>query len=150
MEKIRDLLETVILKLKSKDKIGVIKELTSLLLKKGIITDEEEFLKDILKRENLESTGIGFGVAIPHARTKAVKKLVLAFGKSTQGIDFSSIDGKPSYLVFLIAAPEDKKSEYILILAKLSKILRREDIRRKLRGTEDAKEVIEIIEKAEI
>lgn len=150
MEKIRDLLEAIILKLKSKDKIGVIKELTSPLSKKGTITDEEEFLKDILKRENLESTGIGFGVAIPHARTKAVKKLVLAFGRSIQGIDFSSIDGKPSYLVFLIAAPEDEKSEYILILAKLSKILRREDIRRKLRGTEDAKEVIEIIEKAEI
>lgn len=150
MKKIRDLLEAVILKLKSKDKIGVIKELTSPLLEKGAITDEKEFLKDILKRENLESTGIGFGVAIPHARTKAVKELVLAFGRSVEGIDFSSIDGKPSYLVFLIAAPEGKKSEYILTLAKLSKILRREDIRRKLRGAKDIEEVAEIIEKAEI
>lgn len=149
MEKIRELLEVAILKLKSKDKIGVIKELTSLLLKKGVITDEEEFLKAILKRENLESTGIGFGVAIPHARTKSAKKLVLAFGRSIEGIDFSSIDGKPSYLVFLIAAPEDKKSEYILTLARLSKILRRENIRKKLREAKDKEEVLEIIERVE-
>uniref|UniRef100_A0A7C6EBN1 PTS sugar transporter subunit IIA n=1 Tax=candidate division WOR-3 bacterium TaxID=2052148 RepID=A0A7C6EBN1_UNCW3 len=147
MQKISELLSpaVVILELKSKEKLAAIRELASVLIEQGIINDTDEFFSAILKRENLESTGIGSGVAIPHARTKAVKDIVLAFGRSQAGVDFSSLDGKPSHLIFLIAAPEEKKSEYIITLARLSKILRNEEVRVKLNRAKTPQEILTII-----
>lgn len=151
MERISELLarENILLELRSKEKIEVIRELAQLLIDKGLIDSADDFFKAILKRENLESTGIGHGVAIPHARTKSVKNLILAFGRSEAGIDFSSLDGKPSHLVFLIAAPEDQKSEYILTLARLSKLLRQDDLRNQLLSAQAPAEIITVISKAE-
>jgi mannitol/fructose-specific phosphotransferase system IIA component (Ntr-type) len=103
----------------------------------------------LAKRENLESTGIGDGIAIPHARTDAVQDLILAFARSPQGIDFSSIDGKPSHIIFLIASPEGKKSEYIMALAKLSRLLRKHPVRELLRDAKNPKEIMDIIKKNE-
>lgn len=147
MQKISELLSplAVILNLKSKEKLEAIRELASVLIEQGIINDTDEFFSAILRRENLESTGIGSGVAIPHARTKAVKNIVLAFGRSQDGVDFSSLDGKPSHLIFLIAAPEEKKSEYIITLARLSKILRSEEVRIKLNRAKSPEEILAII-----
>ncbi len=147
MPKISELLSTssVILDLKAKEKIEAIKELASVLIEQGIINDTEEFYAAILKRENLESTGIGSGVAIPHARTRAVKNIVLAFGRSQAGVDFSSLDGKPSHLIFLIAAPEEQKSEYIITLARLSKILRNEEVRVRLNRAKSPEEILAIV-----
>jgi PTS system fructose-specific IIC component len=141
--------EGIILDLKTHEKVGVIKELVSLMVNLGLVADEETFRSDILKRENLESTGIGLGVAIPHARTAATHDLLLAFGRSTQGVDFNSLDGKPSHLIFLIAAPEEKKSHYIMALARLSKLLRKEDMRARLSKATSAREVIDILKRAE-
>lgn len=147
MQKISELLlpAAIILDLKAKEKVEAIKELSSILIDEGIINDADEFFTAILKRENLESTGIGSGVAIPHARTKAVKNIVLAFGRSQVGVDFSSLDGKPSHLIFLIAAPEQKKSEYIITLARLSKILRSEQVRIRLNQAKTPEEILTII-----
>lgn len=141
--------EAVVLDLKAQDKVGVIKELAQLLISRDLITDPDEFYTAILRRENLESTGIGSGIAIPHARTKAVKQLVLAFGRSLAGVDFNSLDGKPCFDIFLIAAPEEKKSEYIATLARLSKFLRREEVRNDLTQAKTAEEVIEIVRRYE-
>lgn len=141
--------ELIILNLKSSDKISAIRELVSLLVQQGVVIDEGEFLRDILKRENLESTGIGLGIAIPHARTKAIRALSLAFGRSKEGVDFSAIDGKPSNLIFLIASPEEEKTKYIMALAKLSRILRKEEVRRKLQEAQTEEEILEIIQQAE-
>lgn len=131
MAKISELLprSAIILNLQSKEKFDVIGELVRPLLATGAITDESEFVSAIVRRENMESTGIGLGVAIPHARTKAVASIVLAFGRSDAGVDFSSLDGKPSHLIFLIAAPEEQKTEYIMTLARLSKLLRKDEVR---------------------
>jgi PTS system fructose-specific IIC component len=151
MEKLSAMLvpDAIVLDLKAQEKIGVIRELAELLIAKGLIPDPEEFYAAILKRENLESTGIGAGVAIPHARTKAVKQLVLAFGRSLSGVDFDSLDAKPCYDVFLIAAPEEKKTEYIATLARLSKFLRRDEVRQDLAQAKSPPEVIEIIKRYE-
>jgi PTS system fructose-specific IIC component len=151
MEKLSAMMvqEAVVLDLKAQEKVGVIRELAQLLIDRNLITDPDEFFAAILKRENLESTGIGSGIAIPHARTKAVKQLVLAFGRSIAGVDFNSLDNKPCYDVFLIAAPEEKKSEYIATLARLSKFLRREEVRTDLAQAKTAEEVIEIIRRYE-
>ena len=131
MAKISELLprSAIILNLQSREKFDVIGELVRPLLATGAITDEPEFVSAIIRCENMESTGIGLGVAIPHARTKAVASIVLAFGRSDAGVDFSSLDGKPSHLIFLIAAPEEQKTEYIMTLARLSKLLRKDEVR---------------------
>ncbi len=139
----------VVLELKSKEKNGVIHELTAPLVGNGIVTQEEEFVSAILRRENLESTGIGSGVAIPHARTNSVNSLILAFGRSESGVDFHSLDGKPSHLIFLIAAPEAMKREYIWALAKLSSLLRREEVRKRLTNAKTVEEVYSVIEEYE-
>ena len=151
MQKISELLlnTSIILDLKAKEKVEAIKELAEVLIEQGFINETEEFFSAILRRENLESTGIGYGVAIPHARTKAVKNIVLAFGRSQAGVDFSSLDGKPSHLIFLIAAPEEKKSEYIITLARLSKILRSEEVRVKLNRAKNPEDILTIIRQHE-
>ena len=151
MEKLSALLvqDAIVLDLKAQEKIGVIRELAELLIKQGLIIEPDEFYAAILKRENLESTGIGQGIAIPHARTKAVKQLVLAFGRSLTGVDFNSLDDRKCYDVFLIAAPEEKKSEYIATLARLSKFLRREEVRADLASAKTPDQVIGIIRRYE-
>jgi len=133
----------------AKEKIAAIKEMVDYLVAKKLVADGEAFLNALAKRENLESTGIGDGIAIPHARTGAVKGLLLAFARSQEGVDFSAIDGKPSYLIFLIASPEDKKSEYIMALAKISRLLRRPQVRDQLKRARNAQEVLDIIKSNE-
>lgn len=147
MHKISEIIlpDGVVLDVKNTEKIAVIKELAQILIDKNIVTNPDEFFSAILRRENLESTGIGQGVAIPHARTTAVKNIVIVFGRSTTGVDFSSLDGLPSYLIFLIAAPEDKKTEYIMTLARLSKLLRKNDARKTLMDAQTPEEVIKTI-----
>ncbi|MBN2381152.1 PTS sugar transporter subunit IIA [candidate division WOR-3 bacterium] len=141
--------EGIILNLKAEEKVDVIKELVSKLKGLKLIEDEAAFLADILKRENLESTGIGLGVAIPHARTKAARELILTYGYSRKGVDFNSLDGKPSHYIFLITAPEDQKTQYIIALARLSKILRREDTRSRLSKVSTTEEVVEVLKDVE-
>jgi len=147
MAKISELLprSAIVLNLQSKEKFAVISELVRPLVAAGAITDEPEFTSAIVRRENMESTGIGLGVAIPHARTKAVSSIVLAFGRSDTGVDFSSLDGKPSHLIFLIAAPEEQKTEYIMTLARLSKLLRKDEVRIGLNKAGSPDDVMRVI-----
>lgn len=149
--KISDFLKSkaIIMEIKAKDKIEAINELVDHMVANKFVKDGEAFVKALAKRENLESTGIGDGIAIPHARTDSVKELVLAFARSPQGVDFSSIDGKPSYLIFLIASPENKKSEYIMALAKLSRLLRKPTVREKLKKAQNPDEVLSVIKQNE-
>ncbi len=151
MAKLSELLspDAIILELAAREKLEVIKELVRPLVASGAITDEPTFLTAIARRENLESTGIGQGVAIPHARTPAVARIVLAFGRSLSGVDFSSLDGKLSHLVFLIAAPDQQKTDYIVTLARLSRLLRRDDVRDALHKAEAPADVIRVLRENE-
>ncbi len=144
MIKISELLkpEFIILDLRGEEKEEVIRELARPLIERGLIEDEEAFFQAILRRENLESTGIGAGVALPHARTRAVKETALALGRSQRGVDFNSLDGKPCHIVFLIAAPEDRKTEYIMTLARVSKLLRKDEVRIALNKADSAEEIV--------
>lgn len=151
MRKISEILLSngIVLDITSTEKIGVIKELAQILIDKKIIRNQEEFFAAILRRENLESTGIGQGIAIPHARTAAVNNIAIVFGRSKPGVDFSSLDSLPSHLIFLIAAPEDKKTEYIMTLARLSKLLRKNDARYTLLNAKNPQEVVDTIKQYE-
>jgi fructose-specific phosphotransferase system IIA component len=137
------------LELQSKTKNDVIQECIDLISKAGEITNKEEFKKTILEREQLETTGIGDGIAIPHGRTDAVKQLVIAFGKSKDGIDFQSLDGNPAYLYFMIASPQNASGVYLRVLAKISRLLKSYDFRTALRNAETPAQVIEIFQEAE-
>jgi fructose-specific phosphotransferase system IIA component len=137
------------LELQSKTKNDVIQECIDLISKAGEITNKEEFKKTILEREQLETTGIGDGIAIPHGRTDAVKQLVIAFGKSKDGIDFQSLDGNPAYLFFMIASPQNASGVYLRVLAKISRLLKSYDFRTALRNAETPAQVIEIFQEAE-
>jgi fructose-specific phosphotransferase system IIA component len=141
--------EGVMMDINSKEKLAALHELVDHMVKAKIASDHEQLFSALAKRENLESTGIGEGIAIPHARTDAVGNLVLVFARSSAGVDFSAIDGKPSHIIFLIASPENKKSEYIMTLAKLSRLLRRSPVRDQLLNAQAPKEVLEIIKKNE-
>jgi PTS system fructose-specific IIC component len=141
--------EAIMMEIKAKEKIAAINELVAHMVENNMVSDGDEFIKALAKRENLESTGIGDGIAIPHARTNAVRDLVLAFAQSPEGIDFASIDGKPSHIIVLIASPESQKSEYIVALAKLSRLLRKPSVREMLRSAKDREEVMNIIRRNE-
>lgn len=107
------------------------------------INDYAAFLKDVIKRESLGSTGIGGGTAIPHARTDAVQEFVIAMGRTRKGIDFGSLDKKPVRLIFLMGTPEKKGlTEYLKIIAHLSRLLKKESFRKTLLEAQTPGEII--------
>ena len=132
--KILDVLkkESIISDLKAMDKRGVLEEMVRDVASKSEGLDKERLLEVILEREKLGSTGIGYGVAIPHGKLKSLSHLVVTFGRSVTGIDYQSLDNKPAHLFFLILAPEDSTAAHLKILARISKLLKDPSFRKKL------------------
>lgn len=118
--------------IKSKSKPDTIKELVQLLGNSPMVKDPEQLLTDIMERENLVTTGVGYGVAFPHAKTKAVKGIVIGFGRSVSGLEFDAMDHKPVNLFFIIAAPEDAIGAHLNVMARLSYLMKSEENRQKL------------------
>lgn len=149
--KITELLskETIILNLKSKNKEAVINELAEKLNSAGKLVDKDRYLKEIKKREDQSSTGIGDGIAIPHAKTSAVKTPALAFGYSKEGIDYDTLDGQPAHIFFMIAASEGANNEHIETLSRLSVLLMNEDFRKKLENAKTEAEILKVIDEQE-
>lgn len=145
--KITELLtkDTVILDLQSTGKPEVIEELIEKLYEAGKITDKEAFKKDILAREAQGSTGIGEGIAIPHAKSSAVKVPALVFGRSTSGVDYESLDGQPVHLFFMIAASEGANQQHLDTLARLASMLMDTSFREQLLAANSEGELLHII-----
>lgn len=141
--------EGIQLELSSLNKESVLKELADLLEKTDCLNDQEQFLQAIWEREDKGSTGIGFGVAIPHGKSNAVKRAGIAFGYSRGGIDYQSLDEKPAHIFFMIAVPESSEDEHLQVLAKLSRMLVYEDFRQQLAHLTSKENLIEIIESKE-
>lgn len=135
----------IIMDLKAKDKNGVIKELVELFVKKGVVIDRQDFINAINKREEIESTGIGNGIAIPHAKAKSVKKIKVAFGRAVEGINFEALDELLVYFVFMIAAPLDTAEEYLQAIAKVLRFLRSKTYRDVILEARTKKEVMDLI-----
>lgn len=106
-------------------------------------------LDAVIEREKLGSTGVGHGVAIPHARTDLVDQVCGVFARLKQPVDFDAVDGRPADLIFLLLAPEDAGAEHLKALAQVSRLFRREDIRRSLRAAPDAQAMTVILSSAE-
>lgn len=130
-------------------KDAVIEELVELVSKSNMVTNGEALLADIKERENLVTTGVGYGVAFPHAKTKAVKGIVIAFGRSEAGVDFDAMDHKPVHLFYLIAAPEDAIGAHLNVMARLSFLMKSEENRSKLANASSPGEVLELMDDVE-
>ncbi|AVQ21242.1 PTS fructose transporter subunit IIA [Fusobacterium necrophorum subsp. funduliforme] len=138
--------ECISLELQSKNKADVIDELIGILDKAGKLNDREIFKKEILKREAQSSTGLEEGIAIPHAKTAAVKVPSIAIGISKEGLDYESLDGEVSRLFFMIAAAEGADDTHIELLSKLSTILLEDEVREALLHAKSKEEVIQMLE----
>lgn len=143
-----DLIDKRCIKLEvtSKNKSDLLDEMIELLYEADKIYSKEGFKEGILNREAQSSTGLGFSLAIPHAKSKEVKTPSIAIGFSKEGIDYESLDGEPVKLVFMIAAPEDGGDLHVMLLAELAKMLIYDDFREKLLAAESVDEVINIID----
>lgn len=145
--RITDLLkiDTVLIDLKATSKASVIDELANTLYEANRLHDKDLFKEAILTREAQSTTGIGEGIAIPHAKTSAVKTPAIAFGRSNSGVNYESLDGQPAHLFFMIAASEGANNEHLETLSRLSSLLMDEAFRSSLLGAVDAREVIKLI-----
>ena len=150
--KIADFLkeERVLLDLKSDNKDDAIKEIAGILKGSKEVDDFDRFLKDVFERESLSTTGIGNCIAIPHARTDAVNNFVIAFGRSSSGIEFNSLDKKPVKFIFLMGTPKERGvNDYLRTLAHLTRLLGKEDFREALSKASSPTDVVEEFKKFE-
>ncbi|RWZ54959.1 PTS fructose transporter subunit IIA [Halobacillus fulvus] len=145
--KITDLLtkDTILLEMKANSKPEAIDELVGHLDKAGKLNNRDEFKQAIQAREDQSTTGIGEGIAIPHAKTNAVKDPAIAFGRSTNGLDYESLDGQPTNLFFMIAASEGANNTHLETLSRLSSFLMDNEFRSKLEAAKTEADVIEAI-----
>jgi nitrogen PTS system EIIA component len=124
-------------------------ELTDVMMRVESGLDRDEVIRVLQERERLGSTGIGDGVAIPHGKLKNLKKLLISFGRSRRGVDFDSMDGKPAHLFFLLIAPEESVGVHLKTLARISKLLKNQDVRRRLLDASGSEELYRIISEEE-
>ena len=149
--KITDLLklETIALNPEVSTKSEALDTLVDLMDKGGNLKNKAEYKKAVLAREELSTTGIGEGIAIPHAKTSAVEKPGLAAMVVKKGVDFDSLDGEPANLFFLIAAPEGEENLHLDVLARLSRLLMNPDFKQSLLNSSSKEEVLKLIDEAE-
>jgi PTS system nitrogen regulatory IIA component len=146
--KISDILvrEASILDLKSTTKDDLLAEMASSLAAAEPALEADALLGVLREREALQSTGIGEGVAIPHGKVQGLDRLVAAFARSTGGVDFDSIDGQPTQLLFLLIVPEQSGGQHLKALARISRFFRDASFREKLLGAGDLEEIFRAIE----
>ena len=142
--KIQDVLNknVMLFDLQATDKEGVINEMVQSLVDNGVVTDFETFKTGIMNREAQTSTGLGDGIAMPHSKNEAVKEATVLFAKSNKGVDYASLDGQPTDLFFMIAAPEGANDTHLAALAELSKYLMKPGFADKLRQASTPEQVI--------
>lgn len=137
--------ESVVSSLEATDKAGLVSELSELLQKRVPTLNREELSLILMDREHLSSTGIGEGVAIPHGKVSGLNSLVAAFGVSKPGVDFNSIDGKPTHLFFALLAPENSAGIHLKALARISRIFKSPAFRNSILEAKDSKAIYDII-----
>ncbi|MBD3379984.1 MAG: PTS sugar transporter subunit IIA [Candidatus Omnitrophica bacterium] len=139
--------EAVSVGLASREKDDVLSELVDLLVSSGSVkkSEKSQILKRLQERETLGSTGIGKGVAIPHAKCAKVKKMVAALAVAKEGVDFRSLDGDPTFIFFLLIAPGETPGPHLKALAKISRLLDDKFIRDRLKAADSPGDALRII-----
>jgi PTS system nitrogen regulatory IIA component len=149
--KILDILpkESIISELRGRSKREVLEELADALLRQKPQLNRVRVVEVLLERERLGSTGIGDGIAIPHGKVKDLDQLALSFGRSTVGVDFESMDGKPAHFFFLLVAPENCAGIHLRALAKIARLLKNSSIRKRLGTVQTQDEIYAILQEDE-
>jgi PTS system nitrogen regulatory IIA component len=132
--------------LQARNKRAVMEELCQTLSRERPELSAQALMEVLLERERLGSTGIGDGIAIPHGKLPNLSDLLLSFGRSQAGVDFDSLDGKPAHLFFLVVAPENSAGVHLKALARISRLLKSNAVRRELMQAKDAQEIFRIIQ----
>src|SRR5512136_701489 len=145
--KLTDILEksSIVADLQARAKAEALEILVDAMTRTHQALNKQEMLQVVLEREKLGSTGIGDGVAIPHGKSTGLTQIVSGFGLSKRGIDFDSLDGKPAHLFFLLVAPEDSAGTHLKMLARISRMLKNLDFRKRLLGANSQHEIYQII-----
>lgn len=145
--KILDVLQrkAIIDDLQSQTKKGIIEELVVPVAQIAGV-NSQELVRVLMDRERLGSTGIGGGIGIPHGKLKDLDSLVLGFGLSRRGVNFESIDGKPTHIFFILVTPENSTGLHLKLLARISRILKNDPFKEKLKNAADGDEIFTIIE----
>lgn len=136
--------DNVVVGLRSRRKFDALRELTAVFDDDEAVTDPKAFLSNLILREKQSSTGIGKGVALPHAHEDSIRRQIMAIGISHEGIEFDSVDGEPVYVVALLATPIKHQKQHMELLAALSRLLQHEDVRQTLVAASTADEVIDV------
>jgi PTS system nitrogen regulatory IIA component len=137
--------ETVRLDLTSPDKEGAIADLVELLAAAGEIADRQAVLDAVLERERKMSTGMQHGIAVPHAKTDAVERIAAAVGIHAKGVEFQSLDGRPTHIIIVTVSPQDSSGPHVQFLAQISRILTARKTRERLLRAKSKQEVIAIL-----
>lgn len=139
--------ETIITDMAGRDRRGVLTELADLVTKAGQVDPGTDLVTILENREELGSTGIGGGVAIPHVRLKNIPSLRVALGRSVEGVDFAAVDGRPVHIFFLLLAPEEATGDHLKALACISRLLKSPGVKEALLAAESPERMLEIIER---
>ena len=140
---------SVLVGLQGETKEEIIKELVGSLESGAVVTDREKVLQAVIEREKIMSTGIGDGIAIPHGKSDAVTRLAAALGIHKRGVDFEALDGEPAYVFFLLVSPANVSGPHIKALARISRLLKNDDFKKRLISAADAAEIMRLIEAEE-
>ena len=140
--------EAILENLASTDKKGILEELVAPVARVAKVS-EEGLVNVLLERERLGSTGIGGGVGIPHGKLKNLDNIILGFGRSKQGVDFESMDGKPTHVFFLLVTPENSTGLHLKMLARISRLLKDDSFKERLINASGQDEIFAIIQEAD-
>jgi len=141
--------ERVRVALEARTKDGVIEELVGVLRDTGAVGDAEGVLRAVRQREEVLSTGVGSGVAIPHGKSDGVAELAMAAGVAASPIDFDALDGQPVSLFFLLVGPESAAGPHVKALSRIARLVRRDDFRERLASAATPEEFMAVLAEAE-
>lgn len=141
--------KSTVVGLEGETKEDIITELVDSLEVGEVISDRDMVLEAVLEREKIMSTGIGDGIAIPHGKSDAVIKLAAALGTQRRGVDFEALDGEPAYVFFLLVSPANVSGPHIKALARISRLLKNDDFKKRLIAASTTEEIVSVIESAE-
>lgn len=139
----------ILLDIEAKDKNDAIQQAVEQMAKIGVIENSKKFYQAVMEREDLGSTAIGKGIALPHARTQYIDQITIVMVRLKEGIDFDAVDNQPVKLIFLLGTPVKAVGEYLKVLANLSKILKDDSIRKKILKATNALDIKNIFVEAE-
>lgn len=145
--KLTDILDesSIVADLQASTKTEALESLVDAMIRNSQSLDKQEILRVLLEREELGSTGIGDGIAIPHGKSSELEHIISGFGLSKQGIDFDSLDGKPAHLFFLLVAPENSVGTHLKMLARISRMLKNVEFRNRLLDANSQHDMYQII-----